>query len=318
MTTLSNATGPCNQQRFSLEVVLVSTYWQRCGSKLTQSVTGAFYNYWFLRALTRCLVHLLEEHKLPVNSKAGPPWKPSAIARNSPIRPPGRPQAEVKALHILSQVLGPCFHTAMEAGIVSNWLAKYPFPCALPENGSRRDLVLTLYRSWYNDDPIMFSILGVFLAHKEGREALAKAGYIVNKDWTGDDDEYPGDDDSFGDYDGDIIMHNAEDTAGGLPSFGPAPRRRPRRRQTAVDSEEEQAIRRRRREAMVLSDGGGPLGQENIIQREDTTNDSTEADPRPAFETNVEEQMARMREEVDSYFEHAPILDDHELLRNLQ
>ena len=169
---------------------------------------------------------------------------------------------------------------------------------------------MTLFRSWYGDDPLMFNILGIFLSHADGREALAKAGYIVSKEWNGDDDWE--EDTSYGDYDGDVVMHGGEDTAGPQSA---TERRTPRRRANA-DSEEEQAIRRRRREAMVLSDGGAPLGQENIIQRVDG-NDEMNASAAPN-ESEAEEQMTRMREEVDSFFDTLPVLDDDSMLANLQ
>ena len=52
--------------------------------------------------------------------------------------------------------------------------------------------------------------------------------------------------------------------------------RRPRE-----ETAEEQLLRRRRREAVVVSDGGQPLGREDIIQREATGGrDEAEADSR--------------------------------------
>lgn len=79
----------------------------------------------------------------------------------------------------------------------------------------------------------------------------------------GCDDEYADDQDDADDddydmvTDGDIRMVGGEDTAG--PNFHVSSR--------FQFSAEDQALRRRRREAMVLSEGGRPLGHEDIIQR---------------------------------------------------
>lgn len=87
--------------------------------------------------------------------------------------------------------------------------------------------------------------------------------------------EYAGDnnvdDDAWADDDSDVWMTGGEDTAGIVPipaagSAVPTPSRS-RVRRLRDESAEEQALRRRRREAMVLSEGGRPLGQDNIIQR---------------------------------------------------
>lgn len=67
------------------------------------------------------------------------------------------------------------------------------------------------------------------------------------------------DEDEDDDEDSDVWMVDGEDTA------GPSVRESSRRFQEG--SAEEQALRRRRREAMVLSEGGRPLGRDDIIQR---------------------------------------------------
>lgn len=66
------------------------------------------------------------------------------------------------------------------------------------------------------------------------------------------------DQDDDDDDDSDVWMVDGEETAG---TFRTAPRR------PQEGSLEEQALRRRRREAMVLSEGGHPLGRDDIIQR---------------------------------------------------
>lgn len=73
------------------------------------------------------------------------------------------------------------------------------------------------------------------------------------------EEENEQDDDDEDDGDSDVWMVDGEDTAG---SYRGSSSRRPLDGNT-----EEQALRRRRREAMVLSEGGRPLGREDIIQR---------------------------------------------------
>lgn len=65
-------------------------------------------------------------------------------------------------------------------------------------------------------------------------------------------------DDEDDDGDSDVWMVDGEDTAG---TFRSTPRR------VQEGSLAEQALRRARREAMVLSEGGRPLGRDDIIQR---------------------------------------------------
>ena len=67
------------------------------------------------------------------------------------------------------------------------------------------------------------------------------------------------DQDDDDDADSDVWMVDADEAGG---SFGRTPSRR-----FPEGSVEDQALRRRRREAMVLSDGGRPIGSDDIIQR---------------------------------------------------
>lgn len=74
-----------------------------------------------------------------------------------------------------------------------------------------------------------------------------------------EENEQDDDDDDDEDGDSDVWMVDGEDTAG---SYRGSSSRRPQ-----DGNAEEQALRRRRREAMVLSEGGRPLGRDDIIQR---------------------------------------------------
>ncbi|KAF3398242.1 hypothetical protein F1880_005631 [Penicillium rolfsii] len=76
-------------------------------------------------------------------------------------------------------------------------------------------------------------------------------------------DEYADDQDDADDDDYDVITDGDTCMAGGATTAGPNPSVSSRFQFSAAD----QALRRRRREAMVLSEGGRPLGHEDIIQR---------------------------------------------------
>lgn len=198
-------------------------------------------------ALVNCLCNFLDEHTEQTSTTS------------SPILPKTRPVGEKKALAILNILLPENLHAAIEAGIVSRWLCKYPFPCALREPSRRQDVAI-LMKAWWSDDAVMSSIFGTLTSHPDGIKQLRKHGLmgsmIEENDQDDDEDNEDGDDD---DADSDVWMVDGEDTAGAYPESSP---RRHRESNAA-----EQALRRRRREAMVLSEGGHPLGRDDIIQR---------------------------------------------------
>lgn len=198
-------------------------------------------------ALINCLCNFLDEHTEQTSTTS------------SPILPKTRPVGEKKALAILNILLPENIHAAIEAGLVSRWLCKYPFPCALREPSRRQDVAI-LMKAWWSDDAIMSSIFGTLTSHPDGIKQLRKHGLmgsmIEEDDQEDDEDDEEGDDD---DADSDVWMVDGEDTAGVYPESSP---RRHRESNAA-----EQALRRRRREAMVLSEGGRPLGRDDIIQR---------------------------------------------------
>lgn len=99
--------------------------------------------------------------------------------------------------------------------------------------------------------------------HTDDQEGVDDGEHEEHEHEHGHDDELDGDGDDVDDDDYDMItdpdirMVGGEDTAG--PDFYVSSRFR--------FSAADQALRRRRREAMVLSEGGRPLGREDIIQR---------------------------------------------------
>ncbi|KAJ6014001.1 hypothetical protein N7540_008592 [Penicillium herquei] len=199
-------------------------------------------------AIINCLCNFLEEH----NEVTYPTTSP-VLARTRPI-------GEKKALQILNILLPENIPAAIEAGIVTRWLTKYPFPCALDEPSRRHEVVLLL-KTWWGDDTVMSSIFSTLTTHPEGVKQLRNHGLMGSmlEEANDQDDDDVDDDDEDEDEDEDVWMTNGEDTAG---SYRGPSSRRPRE-----GSVEEQALRRRRREAMVLSEGGRPFGREDIIQR---------------------------------------------------
>ncbi|CAG7935690.1 unnamed protein product [Penicillium nalgiovense] len=194
-------------------------------------------------AIINCLCNLLEEHVEKTSTT------------NSPILPKTRPMGEKKALNILNVLLPENIPGALEAGIISRWLCRYPFPCAVAEPSRRRDVVI-LMKTWWSDDVVMSSIFSSLSSHPDGIKQLRKHGLMGSMIEENDHDD---DDDDDDDGDSDVWMVDAGDAGG---SFGRTPSRR-----LQEGSPEEQALRRRRREAMVLSDGGRPIGNDDIIQR---------------------------------------------------
>src|SRR5690625_4205972 len=93
-------------------------------------------------AVVDCLCNFLEEHTEETSTT------------KSPILPRTRPLGEKKALSILNNILGENVPAALEAGVVSRWLSKYPFPCTAKDESKRRNVVL-LMKSWWSDDMTM-------------------------------------------------------------------------------------------------------------------------------------------------------------------
>lgn len=170
---------------------------------------------------------------------------------NSPILPKTRPMGEKKALNILNVLLPENIPDALEAGIISRWLCRYPFPCAIAEPSRRRDVVI-LMKTWWSDDAVMSAIFSALSSHPDGVKQLRKHGLMGSMIEENDHDDED-------DADSDVWMVDADEAGG---SFSRTPWRR-----LQEGSAEEQALRRRRREAMVLSDGGWPIGNDDIIQR---------------------------------------------------
>lgn len=193
-------------------------------------------------------------------------------------------------MSVLNILLPESIPTALEAGVVSRWLSRYPFPCLhAPPNADypRRD-VAWLSRNYWSDDPVMGSIIYALECHPEGSKQLRRYGLMGSAITEGTRDDYRDEDDEEDEEDEDEedeeddeddedddedddeeedddedddemveLEANGEWTVNENPGLG---------RRAQVNDLDEQALRRRRREAMVLSEGGHPFGSENIIQ----------------------------------------------------
>jgi hypothetical protein len=233
-------------------------------------------------AIVKCLASLLPLHK------NGPPIRADNPTASSPLLPYNRPPPETLALLILCKILGnETAMNALSAGLVSEWLKYYPFPCALPENDGRRQDVVKLFKTWGQDDPLMVDIMKVLTSHPEGLKQLRRHGLTGSSYGEAEVD--------VGGVE-DVFMADGEDTAGVVPVASAA---RPssswsRRPPDPSSSQAERAVRQRRREAAVYSEGNAPLTQDNIFQRQ-----SSSLGPAPETNPEIEAELARMNEEIE-------------------
>ena len=264
-------------------------------------------------AIITALVNLLPYHKrlYKDDSKVSPNLPPSPVA---PIR---RPRQEKTLLRILLTAMrgndprptpkkdGELLDLALEAGLVTKWLAHYPFPCTLPQfskyNYKKVD-VCTLLASinYADDDPVMSDLIQIIQCGDKGQVHLRAAGLKASAIAEDIDTPPPRrrrprgamsyDDiitpchseransiaDSLAES-GDVRMVGGEATAGepvsnwSPVSFAQGWEEQPYLRQRwREQSQEEVSLRRRNREAVVVAERGEPLGRENILSRLDS------------------------------------------------
>ncbi|KIW65746.1 hypothetical protein PV04_07973 [Phialophora macrospora] len=255
-------------------------------------------------AVVAALIHVLPQHSQRAsNPKSKAPDEAVDTKRlpPSPIRPEYRPSQELALISLLTNML--CSHprrgfkhtsamdAALRTGLVTKWLANYPFPCAQPENSGfnykRSDVALLFDRiAWMSDDPLMADVIIIVMQYPIGRKQMRQVGLSAssvreNVGHASRDSWNWGyaDDGSDEDEDLDVRMVNGEDTAGVLlpdnitlwdePMGRPTTRAGARLR-SAERSQEEEHLRRRHREAIVVAERGTPLRRENILQREDS------------------------------------------------
>jgi hypothetical protein len=213
-------------------------------------------------AIVDCLANLLPLHAERPRVRADNP------TASSPLLPHNRPPIEILALLILRKLLtDQTATTAFSAGLISKWLKNYPFPCALPENGSRRQDVVKLFKKWNQDDPLMASIMTKITCQPTGLKQLRKYGLTGSSygeaeiDFAGIDDVFMADGEAPADDD---TPSTSPGGAAAAPSHPSLSRRPP----DPASNRAERAVRQRRREAAVYSEGNAPLTQENIFQRQ--------------------------------------------------
>ena len=198
----------------------------------------------------------------------------------SPVRPLRRPSLEILLLKILLQLVR-AFNrspstpeggvpSCLEAGLIKHWLAKYPFPCTLPQfsklNFKRCDVfdLLTDPKACSFDDALMSELFRQLLPHPEAQQQLRVCGLARRHSRLKEDfqqesaTQYIVWNDAEGaaaatmaqqNRSGNANTNDAQSETSAWRSFHP-----PVRRQSADASEEELEQRRRHREAVVVSD----------------------------------------------------------------
>ncbi|KIV85741.1 hypothetical protein PV11_01403 [Exophiala sideris] len=252
-------------------------------------------------AAVRALINVMPLHNVQRQGSNSDPRK----LPPSPILPPGRPAQEVSLLILLGHLLSHSLlledsgqsrtadypiKAALKAGLVTEWLAHYPFPCALPEhqcfNFKRSDTVRLFERDkWRMDDQLMASVISHVSRHPLGRKQMIDAGLDTRRGHRQAAEHHSWNFTPFrrpvwaadAQNDDDVRMFGGEDTAGIVNddlTVWEEPILRPvgvtARQRSSERSQEEEHLRRRHREAIVVAERGAPLRRENILQRSDS------------------------------------------------
>ncbi|RMZ83456.1 hypothetical protein DV737_g1553, partial [Chaetothyriales sp. CBS 132003] len=227
------------------------------------------------QSLVTALINVQSQHKRPQReaAKNGPTWMTKVPP--SPILPLRRPPQESELMMLLTYTLinykgDPIdpIGTALQAGLVSQWLANYPFPCALPDysmaNFKKSDVVTLFESSAYEaDDALMSRLIGLLTKDPRAMKELRNAGLTTGtfkedvrscmrgRNWSLVDDR---------------MMHvptNVDEDPIGPGRFEAADTGPNGPRMRSVErSHEENRLRRRNREAIVMAD--------RILQRQDS------------------------------------------------
>lgn len=252
------------------------------------NIRRQFINESTFEAIVEALLNIKEENKHRYNvSNAGLP--------PSPVRPAYRPVHERILMELLINLIEnpryrgrgePYFpyniQSILKTGLITQWLAHYPFPCAQPENAifnyKKSDVCELLSEDdWGEDDIRMSRLVGKLQRLPGGLKQLADASLRT----PSHDDEvqttlqlrpisHPrrpqntfglndlDDEDEEGEIgrliDDEDLMHRLRENT--------APRN------SAEQTPEERSLRRRHRNAVVVAEPGSPLRPENILQRQ--------------------------------------------------
>ncbi|KAL8631535.1 hypothetical protein Q9189_002753 [Teloschistes chrysophthalmus] len=183
--------------------------------------------------------------------------------------PLSRTRPELDALELLDSFLDRhSVQFAIDYGVVSLWLAKYPFggdlesryPSSQASQLAAKRRRLEDLKIGRDKDRTMVSIIKHILGYRYAREYISNAEFprdfffdAIRFDDNENEDEYS------------QIWHETNGAAmAPESSLGPMMRRGQRVREESL---EEQALRSRRREAMVLGETGRPIEGTDIIQR---------------------------------------------------
>ena len=206
-------------------------------------------NYATYKALIDCLCRFLDD------KEAYPP------TFNLETNQAHRSEGEQDAMFILCVACQMKPADAFKAGLVTRWLAKYPFGGFKSSESEKRAIVQRVKSPvTESDDLNMSEILRFLDKEPEGRRQLRSHGLLDSAIGESPD----------GEEDKEILVFGVEDGSATGVTVGAQ-----RGRRVREDSLEEQALRRRRREAMVLHEGTSPLSRSDIIQREDTSSEQS-------------------------------------------
>ncbi|CAD6583169.1 MAG: hypothetical protein ASARMPREDX12_001196 [Alectoria sarmentosa] len=211
------------------------------------------------KAIVDCLCNLLPEAQ--------------TAEKNSAFRT----QPERNALYVLHHILGFDVAKALEAGVISRWLAQYPFGGASASKYKKKKTILEILDngSYYEDSDFgrtMRAMLFCMSKTPSLRKEMIEHGLLdVPKDSNEDMSEAPSG-----------TFPHTNRTRRGTP-VGTS--NRPRE-----ESFEERALRRRRREAMVLGEVGRPIERADIIERDSAALDGFIAPVTASLDNESEEE----------------------------
>ncbi|OAL37380.1 hypothetical protein AYO20_03229 [Fonsecaea nubica] len=223
---------------------------------LSDTICSHFRDPKTVRAIVLGLINVLPQHKVPVKEEP-PDWRTQHWVEKmpppSPIRPLDRPAHEAQLLEVFTVVVHSLsrrdtkytavMDAALDAGLVTKWLANYPFPCSSPDNSElnfRRYDVTRLFdrNAWLSDDLLMGDVILVVMQYPPARRQMREAGLTASSyrediftsgpdrglwwnqgagDRDRDRDRDWQDEDEDADEDNDVRMVNGEDTAGLAP-----------------------------------------------------------------------------------------------------
>jgi hypothetical protein len=185
------------------------------------------------KALIDCLCNI-------TNSK-------ESVATDAPTTLSDRGPSEKHALFCVFYLIRHNIRELLQAGLVSRWLANYPFGGADSSNAQKKEIVTSL-RNGSSEDEEMERIFLVLFNDAEARRQMRKCGLYSS-----------------------AINETPDDKEERITVCETCATVHTQRRGARIheESAEEHALRRRRREAMVLSEGGGPLNNDDIIPGRD-------------------------------------------------